>query len=647
MDTEQLDKGCEWGILGLVLAALAWSPVAFGLAPSPTSGFDSFLIVQWMMVAVLGLWMVRFCVNPKHRLLWPPVCWPILGTVLYAVVRYVLSDIEYVARQELLHVLVYAVLFYGVVHNLHRQEATQIVGVTVLFLGMALALFAIYQFLTGTDLVWGVLKAEGFRKRGSGTFLNPNHLACYLGLMLPLGMTFTLTGRFEALQKIFLGYASLAIFAGIAVTVSRAGWLATGVSLLVLVFWLLRQRDYWKRGLAVLLVLGAIFTAIYWKAEMPPERHERFEVARQVEDARFLLWPVAISIWKDHPWIGAGLGHFDARFRQYRPEDLELQDPPGRAQSDYLNTLADWGLVGALLMQACVVAFFYQVFTVWKFVQRSQSDLGAKRSNKSAVVAGGALGLTALVIFSTFESNLHVPANALLAVTLMALVAAHYRFASERYWHTVRWPLRVPVLISLLGVAGYLGWQGWRHTGESSWMAKAMARPEGSEERLTALRNAWVAEDRNPQTAYLIGETLRLQGGQPGTDGKETKETKEPKGAKETGKALAQEAIRWFQKSAALNRYDPSPLVGEGMTLDALGEHPQAATLFEKAGKLDPNGFSTEAALGWHYYQVQDYTNAVKRFQRSQSLMDDEKRNPIPFSYLKRIEAKQRGSAQK
>ena len=46
------------------------------------------------------------------------------------------------------------------------------------------------------------------------------------------------------MQRILLGYASLVIFAGIAATVSRGAWIATGVSLVVLLGFLFRRQGY-------------------------------------------------------------------------------------------------------------------------------------------------------------------------------------------------------------------------------------------------------------------------------------------------------------------------------------------------------------------------------------------------------------------
>src|SRR5689334_13256890 len=68
MDCEQLDQWCERAVLGLVLAILVYSPLAFGGV-----GLGQFVVIEWLTVALLAAWLCRFWINPKHRLLWPPV----------------------------------------------------------------------------------------------------------------------------------------------------------------------------------------------------------------------------------------------------------------------------------------------------------------------------------------------------------------------------------------------------------------------------------------------------------------------------------------------------------------------------------------------------------------------------------------------
>lgn len=611
MDRLKLDGWCEKGILGLVLAILVFSPLATGCVRP-----QDFVVIEWLAVALLALWFCRFWLNPKHRLLWPPVCWAVLAFMVYAVLRYFLSDLEYPARQELIKVLIYGFLLFAIITNLHRLEFTQIVTVGLLSLGMLISLYAIYQFLSGSDYVWNFIRPEGYRRRGSGTFISPNNLACYLAMILPIGLAYTLTGRVTHLHKVLVGYAALAIFAGIVSTISRGGWLATLITLVVFFVFLVRQRDYRLQSLFLALALIGVAATSLGLAKLSEDRKKHLAVEAQTKEVRFRIWEPAVAMWKDHVWLGVGPDHFDTRFRQYRPPDAELQYRPGRVHNDYLNTLADWGAIGFVLIASVWGIFYWQVIRSWKYINRSQNDLAAKRSNKSSLVFGGALGLLAILLHSVVDFNFHVPANAILAVTLLGLIAGHFRFATERYWFTVRWPLKAVVTPVLLAAVCYLGAQSRQHTVESYWLGRAEADSNNVTNRIEDLKHAFAVEPRNFQTAYDLGETLRLLSWEGGEDFQNT----------------ATQAMRWFQSAIELNQYDPFSQIRLGMCLDWVGKHAEAEPYFAKANALDPNGFYTAAHVGWHYFQVADYPAAQKWFQRSLGLFWAD--NPISRAYL-------------
>ena len=53
-------------------------------------------------------------------------------------------------------------------------------------------------------------------------------------------------------------------------------------------------------------------------------------------------------------------------------------------------------------------------------------------SNRHALFIGAACGhLLALAVHSLVDFNLHIPANAILGVTLLALLSTYLRFATE------------------------------------------------------------------------------------------------------------------------------------------------------------------------------------------------------------------------
>ena len=151
-----------------------------------------------------------------------------------------------------------------------------------------------------------------------------------------------------------------------------------------------------------------------------------------------------------------GRRHYDYRFRQYRPADVQLR--PGWAHNDYLNALAEWGVVGTALVASAWVLLGLGVLKTWPVVRGTPSDLGGGRnSNKFAFVLGASVGLAAILVHSVVDFNMHIPANAILAITLMALLSSCLRFATERYWVTVEaWGKALASAVVLAGVV-YLG----------------------------------------------------------------------------------------------------------------------------------------------------------------------------------------------
>jgi O-antigen ligase len=613
----RVDAWCERGLLGLVVAALVWGPLALG-AVRPSE----FLVLQLLTVAALLLWLVRLWFGKTHRLLWTPLCWVVMAFVLYAFGRYATADIEYVARQELSRVVLCAAFFFVILTNLHRQHSTRVIALTLIGLGTLLALYAIYQWLSGSEHVWHFLRPRVYFKRASGTYICPDHLAGFLGLLLPMALSYTLTGRFKTVPRILLGYASLVMLAGVLVTVSYAGWLAVAVGLLVFFALILRQPSYRMAGLASLVIIlaGGVFFYFHslrsqeWLARTQAEHPERVPWAG--------IWPAAWRMWQDHPWTGVGPGHFDSRYRAYRAAGPLLQNRPGFVHNDYLNTLVDWGVAGALILAAAWLALYWGVIRGWKYIRRGPSDLKQKKSNKSAFVFGAAIGLLVLLVFSLFNFNLHIPANALLAVALMALISGHLRFASDRFWVTQRLPGKILATLVLSGAILCLGAQGWRLAREQWWLARAAREKESLSARLDCLQRAFAVEPKNGETAYAIGEILLVHSRQAGAEAEK----------------LAAVARDWYERSLGLNPFDGYSCLRIGMCEHWLGRPETTEDWFQKARALDPHGYFMLAHVGWHYFQLEQYEQA--RAFLLQSLEQRPNDNPVAETYLEKTEEK-------
>jgi O-antigen ligase len=621
MNRESLDKFCERGILGLVLAILVFTPLAFGgISQTPVGSSLDFIlvapfnIVQWMTVGVIALWAARLWATPRPKLLWPPICWAVLAFAAYAVIRYFTADIEYVARLEMIQVLVYTFLFLAIVNNLHRQESAQIITLTLVFLALAISAYAIYQFFTGSNKVWGLIKP--YPKRGTGTFISPNNLSGFLEMILPLALACTLTSRIKAVSKVFTGYAAIVILFGIIVTVSRGSWFAVAIALLVFFAVLLFHHAHRLPALILLLVIvlgGAYFGTrnVFLRTRLS---QIQTPAGALNDDGRFAIWRAAAKLWQENVWFGIGPGHFSYRFGKYRPAIIQVN--PDRVHNDYLNTLTDFGIVGALLVAAAWIALYYCAIWTWRFVRGSPQTIGEHFSNKLTLVLGTSIGLLAILVHSFFDFNTHIPANAIVMVTLMAILTSYLRFATDRYWFTAQLWTKTLLSIALVAGLAWLSWQSARLGGESLWLMRAKKSDPASTAQIAALQKAFSIEPKNFQTARAIGEAYRLQSFQNTGDYEQQ----------------ALEAMKWFKQATELNPYDDSSFLRYGICLDHIDKHDEAFAYFDKANRIEPSSYYNSAWMGWHYVQSGDCAAALVWLNRSKQLEWHD--NPIADSYL-------------
>jgi len=585
-----------------VLAALVFSALATGAVRPP-----EFVVVELLVAAAGILWMARIWLEPRrNRLLFPPVGGCLLLFLGYALFHYLRADVEYTARTEVLRLLVYALLFFVVLNNLHKSDWTQLALYVLVFTGVAIAIYGIVQVLAGVDHVWHFTRPEQYKGRGSGTFINPNHFAGFLGMLLPLCLASVLTGRISQPMRILLGYSALLLLGGVAVSMSRGGWVSTSLALAAIVTVLGWRKQFRLRGILLTCIVLGVIAGFLLTSPFAQDRLRNVSKPGTMEHvgSRIELWKAAAAVWQEEKLLGVGPGHFDHRFPAHRPK--QLQSRPVRVHNDYLNTLVDWGLVGMMLAGLMLGTMVSGIIKSWKYSQRTSSDLSAKTSNRSAFVLGSTAGLGSIALHSFVDFNLHIPSNAMLAATLAGLLAAYIRFATERYWVAVRMPVRLALTVAVCGASGLLVQQAIQQAREHARL-KASRSAESFRKQVEGLRKALEVEPTNFETAGLLGEIHRRRA---------------MESSRATRKVELKKAAAWLRQAIALNRYDAYSHARLGMALDELGQADKAGEYFAEAEKLDPNGYLTVANVGWHKMHIGEYAEAKSYFDRVSPLDD-------------------------
>ncbi|MEC7882275.1 MAG: O-antigen ligase family protein [Verrucomicrobiota bacterium] len=593
MDRKALDNLCEKGILLLILSALIFSALATGAVRTM-----EFAIVQGLTAAAAILWILRIWVYPKRkRLLFPPVAWAALSFLVYGIYHYINADVEYTARQEMLRLVVYILIFLVVMNNLLKSDYVQLILYALVFTGTLISIYGLIQVITGSEHVWHFIRPAQYSGRGSGTFINPNHFAGFLGMLFPLSLAALLTGRISMPMRILLGYSALMLLFGIAFSMSRGGWISTTLMLITLIVILGWQKQFRLRSIGLVSIILVIIGLFFIKSDFAQDRIGRLSTQGTQEHigSRKELWNAAVNVWKEEKLIGVGPGHFDHRFPSHRPKTI--QSSPVRVHNDYLNLLVDWGGIGLLLAGVWLGTFIFTIIRSWKYSQRTASDFSTKTSNRAAFVLGSTIGLGSLALHSFVDFNLHIPSNAMLASTLAALLTSFIRFATERYWIPLKIPLKIGLSLFVCVFAGILFHQTIGQVRELGAL-KASQQATSFSEQLIKLELAIKREPKNHNTAASIGEIYRIKANEIATTD------------------AINQATKWFRRAIELNPYDAYSHARLGITLDKLDQGTEAKKMFKIAETLDPNGYMIIAYIAWHKMHIGDFVSAKRYFER-------------------------------
>lgn len=273
--------------------------------------------------------------------------------------------------------------------------------------------------------LWGVELASN-PARLRGTFVNPNHLAFYLGIVLPLVFAWGVwaLGRArrepQVERRVLLVAPPCLVWAtlllGVAFSGSRGGLLAT-LSAVVLQGLLVpgasRRRLRAWAGVATAAAGLAVVAFVGLREGLG--RLAATGAGDASGLARLEEYGAVLALWQRFPVTGTGLGTFRDAFPLVKPEGLEgIYWHP---HSDLLEVLATAGLVGFGLLAAGVIALVRRLGRVLREGDRSEDRC-------AGLAAVGAL--TAAGVHAGVDFALTMPANAFtLAVIAGAAASAH------------------------------------------------------------------------------------------------------------------------------------------------------------------------------------------------------------------------------
>jgi putative inorganic carbon (hco3(-)) transporter len=308
---------------------------------------------------------------------------------------------------------------------------------TLLAALMALAIFeAAYgavQYLTGWQKIFTYTK-QYYTTEATGTYINHNHFAGLLELALPFVVASVFyhfqpwsegrvtdarnrrvpgTHGSEGLRSFFYLFLAVIVVVGAICSKSRGGIVGTALSVvLVAVLAQLKiGRRVWLAGLVLFLVSVGAYGM--WIGLGPLA--ERFQAIGQKGyleeyDLRVPIWRDDLWLIHDYPLAGTGLGTFGLSFRHYQTTGVNLFFD--HTHNDYLEVASDSGLVGAALLFVPILVLLARLIG---------SFLSDSRRYRRSVTLGCIGSVAALLVHSTTDFNLQIPANALIFAVVLGI----------------------------------------------------------------------------------------------------------------------------------------------------------------------------------------------------------------------------------
>lgn len=532
----------------------------------------------------------------------------------YILLRAAYSPIEYLWWKDFYMVLgcLVAYLLTSLYLTGERQRTAVVWGL------LALAVIEIFiglrQFSVGDNwMPFGWSRTDSGR-RASGTLISSIHLAGYLEVVGLFGLSYAIWSTWKSWARILAGYIAGMCYLGVAITGSRGGYLSSMFSLLVfggLSWWTVRKVRRGKVSRTVLITSALAFLvfggAVALMSQSPFLNKRLSMISEPVEknafDIRFYNWQAAIDQFRTSPWLGTGAGthlYYGRFFR--RPQ---LQSDPIHAHSDYLELLAEYGIVGSVGVAAFLLVHLAVGWRNYRAVLRRELSEVAEWQpvghNSLALYIGALSAISAYLAHSVTDFNLHVPGHALIFAFIFGVIASPVYgpppARAARSALIFRWALSGLALWLFISFLLRFPNEYWT---EKARLALGLHDYPAS---IAAAEQALTFDDRNPELFLYLGGAWRG-----------TAITAEDY---ETRVRSFEAGVEAYRRGLSLFPQDVHMLIRLGQTLGVLGRFKEAEDAFRAAVEHDRNFAPAHAYYARHLAVVGRDEEAEARVQKA------------------------------
>lgn len=413
-------------IFVLLIGVLIAATLLYGTVHQPILAlFYAATAIIFVLWCIDGLWSGNTRVSRSVLQL------PLFALVLYGIVQIIpfgtytdsdgvegigrtISVYPFATKLTVVHVGALAVFFFLMLAALHSAHRLRRSALVITVFGFAYAFFAILQSVLSPTRIYGIYETGYAIPFGS--FVNRHHFAACmeLAIAVPLGLLFTGSVRKDKR----LVYIVMAVLMGSALMLSgsRGGLVALACEAILLVLLTSKAEGArsvaLKAGLSLALLLAIVGGAVFVGGDTSLTRFAETASSRDITSNRTQIWATTLKVISAHPLVGTGLGAFTQAYARH--DTLSGSEQVDQAHNDYLQVVADAGLIGAIIGGAFLFIFFREGLR------------NSRRHNtfRRGIAVGAFVGCTAVLVHSLFDFVLHTTAVSLMFLTLLAMMVA-------------------------------------------------------------------------------------------------------------------------------------------------------------------------------------------------------------------------------
>lgn len=305
-----------------------------------------------MMYSLTAVYLVNDVMNEHNDLTRSKMDIPIILYLIIIVIS-TFTSITFIGslRDLALHLGGLSFVFV-MVNTIKTKNAFNAIVTVLVFSATLVALYGLYQYVVGVEIDAAWLDVENnpdVRVRVYSVFHNPNILAEYLIMIIPLSVGLFWHTKKISKKIIFLGTTLIMILAML-MTLSRGSWVGFAFSALVFIV-LVEKR-------LLLSVIPMSLAGLYF---LPQSILNRIMSIGNFADSsiayRFTMWDITMDIIRDYPIAGVGFGHLP--FKQVFETYIRTM-PIYHSHNTFLQTTVEMGIPG-------IVVFLFLLFVLFKY----------------------------------------------------------------------------------------------------------------------------------------------------------------------------------------------------------------------------------------------------------------------------------------